>query len=206
LLDACGPRLQRRFSAPFEEKHFGGHPVVILATADDSLRKVAHARLRRVRGQLTYVPADRFDPPHAVVLRGGMVLPPVEGRCVVGASFDIEDSNPAPSAESDAGNLARLEKMLSVNPGPGAFENRVAFRAVAPDRLPLAGKIDEGVYGVLALGSRGLIWSALAAELVASRLEGEPLPVEGMLADALDPGRFERRAKLRREGSPGSRP
>jgi tRNA 5-methylaminomethyl-2-thiouridine biosynthesis bifunctional protein len=82
----------------------------------------------------------------------------------------------------------------------------VAFRSVAPDRLPLAGRIDGQVWGVLALGSRGLIWSALAAELVASQLEGESLPLEGMLADALDPGRFARRAQLRREGSRGSRP
>jgi tRNA 5-methylaminomethyl-2-thiouridine biosynthesis bifunctional protein len=206
LLESCGPRLQRRFSTQFEEKHFEEKSTVILATADDSLRKVAHARLRRVRGQLTYVPEESFDPPHAVVLRGGMVLPPVEGRCVVGASFDIEDQDPAPRPESDAGNLARLENMLSVKIETAkGFESRVAFRAVAPDRLPLAGKIDEGLYGVLALGSRGLIWSSLAAELVASLLEGDPLPVEASLADALDPGRFARRA-LRRAGSPGSLP
>jgi tRNA 5-methylaminomethyl-2-thiouridine biosynthesis bifunctional protein len=206
LLESCGPRLQRRFSLQFEERHFGEESIVILATADDSLRKVAHARLRRVRGQLTCVPEESFAAPHTVVLRGGMVLPPVEGRCAVGASFDIEDSNPGPSAGSEAGNLERLSNILvDISLKTNSFDNRVAFRAVAPDRLPLAGKIDEGVYGVLALGSRGLIWSSLAAELVASQLEGEPLPIEGTLADALDPARFARRA-LRRAGSRGSRP
>jgi tRNA 5-methylaminomethyl-2-thiouridine biosynthesis bifunctional protein len=39
-----------------------------------------------------------------------------------------------------------------------------------------------------------LIWAALAAELIASQLEGEPLPLEGRLADALEPARFARRA------------
>jgi glycine/D-amino acid oxidase-like deaminating enzyme len=73
----------------------------------------------------------------------------------------------------------------------------VAFRAVAPDRVPVAGKLGEGVYGAFAYGSRGLIWAALAAELIASELEGEPLPLEGKLADAMDPARFARRAKLR---------
>jgi tRNA 5-methylaminomethyl-2-thiouridine biosynthesis bifunctional protein len=194
LLAACGPRLQRRFSSPFEEKDFPKSSIVILATADDALRKVAHARLRRVRGQITYVPEDCFEPPHAVVLRGGMVLPAVEGRCAVGASFDIDLHDPSPRAESEAGNLERLASILpGVSLKQGAFENRVAFRAVAPDRLPLAGPIDGSLWGVLALGSRGLIWSALAAELVACQLEGEPLPVEGTLADALDPGRFARR-------------
>ncbi|HYG55100.1 MAG TPA: hypothetical protein VD965_07365, partial [Burkholderiales bacterium] len=53
------------------------------------------------------------------------------------------------------------------------------------------------VYGAFAYGSRGLVWAALAAEIIASELEGEPLPVEGTLADALAPGRFALRASRR---------
>jgi tRNA 5-methylaminomethyl-2-thiouridine biosynthesis bifunctional protein len=68
---------------------------------------------------------------------------------------------------------------------------------VTPDRLPVAGKLAEGVYGALAFGSRGLLWAALAAELIAAELEGEPLPLEGALAKALDAGRFRRRAESR---------
>jgi tRNA 5-methylaminomethyl-2-thiouridine biosynthesis bifunctional protein len=63
--------------------------------------------------------------------------------------------------------------------------------------VPVVGKLGEGVYGAFAYGSRGLIWAALAAELIASELEGEPLPLEGKLADAMDPGRFARRARAR---------
>jgi len=72
--------------------------------------------------------------------------------------------------------------------------SRVAFRSVTPDRLPVAGQLAQNIYGAFAYGSRGLIWAALAAELIASQLEGEPLPLEGKLADALDPARFARRA------------
>ena len=68
---------------------------------------------------------------------------------------------------------------------------------MAPDRLPVVGRISEGVYGAFAYGSRGLVWAALAAELIASELEGEPLPVEGALADALHPSRVARRASAR---------
>jgi tRNA 5-methylaminomethyl-2-thiouridine biosynthesis bifunctional protein len=35
-----------------------------------------------------------------------------------------------------------------------------------------------------------LAWTALAAECLASQLEGEPLPLEATLVDAIDPGRF----------------
>jgi len=174
-------------------------PVVILANSGDApkLQPVPHLRLRRVRGQLTHVPAARIEPPHVVVLRGGMVLPPVDGVCVVGASYDIDDDDAAPRADSHAGNLERLEQVLSQKVEKVSLEGRVAFRAVAPGRLPLVGKIAEGVYGAFAYGSRGLVWAALAAELIACELEGEPLPVEGALADALSPARFARRAAAR---------
>ncbi|WP_395402957.1 hypothetical protein ACHMW6_31310 [Pseudoduganella sp. UC29_106] len=48
----------------------------------------------------------------------------------------------------------------------------------------------EGIYTLLGYASRGLIWAPLAAELLASQLEHEPLPLEATLAAALDPARF----------------
>jgi len=202
LLDACGPRLRRVFSKEVHslKEMISESETLVLATADDALHKVPHARLRRVRGQLTYVPEPSFEAPHAVVLRGGMVLPPVDGLCVVGASYDIDDHDPAPRVASDAGNMERMERILpgvSVKLNEGSLKSRVGFRSVAPDRLPLAGRIEGNLYGLLALGSRGLIWSSLAAELIASSLEGAPLPLEGTLIDALDPARFAKRAGRR---------
>jgi len=47
-----------------------------------------------------------------------------------------------------------------------------------------------GLYSVTGFASRGLTWASLAAETLASTLEGEPLPVESDIAEALDPARF----------------
>jgi tRNA 5-methylaminomethyl-2-thiouridine biosynthesis bifunctional protein len=204
LLEACGPKLNRSFSTDISK--LPEAPVVILANSSEApkLHAVPHLRLRKVRGQVTHVPASEIDAPRVVVLRGGMVLPPVEGVCVVGASYDIDDEDGSPRAESDAGNLQRLKNILGMEARISNLESRVGFRSVTPDRLPVAGKIGEGIYGAFAYGSRGLIWAALAAELIASELEGEPLPLEGKLADALSPGRFANRARAR--GSRLSRP
>src|SRR5207248_1599216 len=81
-LDACGARLHRRFGTAVEE--LPRAPVVILANAAEApkLCPVPSLRLRSVRGQLTYVPEDALEPPHVVVLRGGMVLPAIDGVCV----------------------------------------------------------------------------------------------------------------------------
>ena len=187
-------------------------PVVILANAGDAthLAPMPDAELRSVRGQVTYLPAVKFPPIRAVLLRGGMAIPPVDGIALVGASFDIGDTDPAARPDSHAGNLERLARIL---PGaeagfdPSSLEGRVGFRAVARDRLPLVGPMPDapGLHAAFAYGSRGILWCSLMAELLASRLESESLPIEARLADAVDPARFALRT-TRRAGSPDSRP
>jgi tRNA 5-methylaminomethyl-2-thiouridine biosynthesis bifunctional protein len=219
LLSRCGASLEEKFGhevADLEhegeswtakdryKKTIASAPVVVLANAADALRLAPQpeARLRCVRGQLTLVPA--IEGLEHVVLRGGMALPGIDGASLVGASYDIGDEDPEPRADSHAGNLARLEQMLpgaSRGLDPSKLGGRVAFRAVVPDRLPMIGPISDtrgaGLYGAFAYGSRGLLWAGLAGELLASIIEGEPLPVERKLAAAVDPGRFALRAKRR---------
>ena len=181
-------------------------PVVILANAADALRLAPQpeVRLQRIRGQLTLAPAIAgLD---HVLLRGGMALPGIDGLSVVGASFDVGDEDTALRADSHAANLARLEQMLpgaSAGLDPATLGGRVAFRAVVRDRLPLVGPLGNGLFGAFAYGSRGLLWASLAGEIIASMLEGEPLPVERKLAAAVDPGRFALRAARRSGESPG---
>jgi tRNA 5-methylaminomethyl-2-thiouridine biosynthesis bifunctional protein len=198
LLDACGTRLTRVFSNDIHALRDKGQAIV-LATADDKLHPVPHARLRRVRGQVTHVPAAQIEAPHAVLLRGGFVLPPVDDLCVVGASFDIDDDDASVRESSHAGNLERLCQILPSQReiAVQGLGGRVGFRTVVQDRLPVVGRLEEDLYCALALGSRGLIWSSLAAELIASELDGEPLPLEGRLADALSPSRFALRSARR---------
>jgi len=183
---------------------------VVLANAADAIRLAPseHIRLRRVRGQLTYLPP--IEALRCVLLRGGMVLPPVEGLTVTGASFDLDDEDPSVRAESHAGNLVRLEHILpgaSAGLDPRGLEGRTSFRTVARDRLPLIGPLEAhaGLYGAFAFGSRGLLWAGLGAELLASQMSSAPLPLESDLVDAVAPARFARRAR-RRAGSRGSRP
>jgi tRNA 5-methylaminomethyl-2-thiouridine biosynthesis bifunctional protein len=59
----------------------------------------------------------------------------------------------------------------------------------------------DSLFGAFAYGSRGLLWASLAGEIIASLLEGEPLPVERKLAAAVDPGRFALRTARRGAGA-----
>lgn len=175
-------------------------PAVVLANAADAARLVpiAGLTLRRVRGQLTYLPASKLPSYAPVLLRGGVLLPPVDGIAVAGASYDLDDEDPEPRVDSHAGNLRRLAAILPhvrFAFDPAALDGRVGFRAVAVDRMPIVGPIDDGetpagLYTACAYASRGIVWCSLMAELLASRMEGDPLPIEAKLADSVSPQRF----------------
>ena len=177
-------------------------------------------RLRRVRGQLSFLPAGAIPAPCVALAGNGYLVPEIDGVLAVGASYDADDE-PGLRIESHRGNLARLAALVA-EPlpalDPATLAGAVGFRAVSHDRLPLCGPLaDEfaaaprtrlarvpGLWGCYGLGSRGLLWSALGAELLASELEGEPWPVEVALAQALDPGRFYLRALRRGLIGPGT--
>ena len=102
-------------------------------------------------------------------------------------------------------NLARLSRLL-----PGAaqalaprFDNDEVqawrgTRCTSTDRLPALGALDAGPVHALwvsaAMGSRGLTYAVLCAELLAAQLGGEPLPLESELAHMLDASRTRLRA------------
>jgi len=196
-------------------------PVIVLANAHDAARLVPLATaLRSVRGQLTCLPAESLALPRAVLAGAGHLVPLEDGSAVAGATFDFEDDDPTPSAEGHAANLERLERLLpggAAGIDPATLSGTVGFRCVSADRLPLIGALPDaavaraavnmrdlprlpGLYGAFGYASRGLTWAALGGELIASAVEGEPAPLEGDLADAIDPARFllrrARRGKL----------
>ena len=237
-LAAAGARLEARFGSEVtrlalaqdgwsaydrDGRVIARAPVVVLANAAEALKlaPASSLRVRRVRGQISFLPGERFVAPRVVVLRGGFVLPAIHGESIAGASYDFDDDDPSPRASSHAGNLERLARIVpgaAADLDPASLQGVVGFRAVVPDRLPLIGALcDEGasapnnarlatlpraagLHGSFAFGSRGLLWAGMGAELLASQLEGEPLPLEARLAEALDPGRYWLRA-LRRATS-----
>jgi tRNA 5-methylaminomethyl-2-thiouridine biosynthesis bifunctional protein len=182
-------------------------PVMILAAGVGlaGFSQARNAPVLSARGQVSVLPAATGSAPRVVVCQGGYVTPEVDGFRCAGASFDLGDPDPATRLIDQQTNLAKLESLL-----PGYAKGlaahtlgaRVGFRPVSPDRLPLVGAVPidrqschSGLYILSGFGARGLAWAALTGELLASRIEGEPLPLERELADAMTPGRFFRAPK-----------
>jgi len=122
---------------------------------------------------------------------------------LVGASFEADTARAADLWTQHTANMARLEHLApphgteladTLERGPVTLWS--ATRCVTHDRLPLVGPVDTdaapGLWLCVGMGSRGLSFSALCAELLAARLGGEPLPMEARLARSLDAQRHRR--------------
>ena len=188
--------------------------------------------MSRVRGQVSWVakvPGARL--PRLPVAGGGYALSLDEESLLFGATTQHHDDDPNARAQDHDHNV-RVAQQLGVLPADvPPLTGRVGWRATTPDRLPIVGalpwsverlhragqrlRLDQprliprqrdaagGLYALSGLGSRGITWSVMAAELLVHWMSATPCPVEVSLRDALDPARFVAR-QFRLHASPAS--
>ena len=189
---------------------------VIIAAALETKRLAASIEvrlpLRPVRGQLSIFSIDENSSwalklPRTAISGEGYCLPAkklADGtyQWIVGSSFDEGESDLQDWDASDDFNREQAKGLLNYPEGDvdqlqksGSF---VGVRCVAGDRLPIIGALTQrpGIFLATALGSRGALWSALAAKLITAQVLEDDLALLarlGFAADlvaALAPARF----------------
>jgi tRNA 5-methylaminomethyl-2-thiouridine biosynthesis bifunctional protein len=171
---------------------------VILAAGLSAAALWPELPLSPVRGQASW--AAGVAAPAAAW--GGYVLPTRDG-VLFGATHDRGDTATDVREADHARNLATLAKALpnfAQSLAGRRLEGRAAIRATTPDRLPIAGLLQPGLFALTGFGSRGFSLAPLLAEHVAALALGAPSPLADDLAELVEPGRFRRRA-ARRAGS-----
>ena len=168
--------------------------------------------LRPVRGQLSIFTVKEGDLwvkklPQVGISGDGYCLPAKQlddgsYQWIVGSSFDEGEDDLSPREMSDDFNREQAKRLVDYEEGnlsslmkSGDF---VGVRCVAGDRLPIIGALTQrpGIFLATALGSRGILWSALAAKLIAAQLLEDDFALLarlGFAADlvaALAPARF----------------
>ncbi len=184
--------------------------------------------LRSIRGQVTHVHATPTSEAsrHAVVGEA-YLCPAHDGGHSVGATFDPDDPDPQVRDADHEDNRRRASltdaawaDAMDWNQPTG----RVGWRCNTPDYLPMIGPVPDlprcetyfaelpgnavptthswpvhpNLYAITALGSHGVISSALAASLIADRLDNTPPPCSANAAETVHPARFLTRAAKRR--------
>lgn len=178
----------------------------------------ANLPLKAVRGQLTWVESTPQSASLRLPISGsGHVLPELNGRHLVGATYD-EKSGQHCDEESDQANLARLKQLIpSVTWSDKVSGHWADARAVTQDYLPMVGGVvDESrfleqyaslktdskrwishlppcypnLYIFTGFGSKGVTTIPLLATWFAALLNGGPSSLPQSLLKALSPARF----------------
>ena len=188
-------------------------PHVVLANAYAANELLEHKfPLKTIRGQISCLPAAALPYIEPVLCRTGYLTPPHNGLVSFGASFVNDDADLTIRATEHAENLQRLQEILpQVDIATANIETlsgRVALRAVTPDRLPIVGAVPAimakssrisslanidwvpGLYALLGLSARGIVWAPLVAEHLACLMNEEPSPLPQNLSNVIDAGRF----------------
>ena len=194
--------------------------VIAMAHGSAGIDAASWLPLQSLRGQISYVrPTAASQELDGVICHDGYITPPVGGVQYIGATFQKEPIAPPDiRAEDHAVNVAQLGEYLpqfgiTANDVIGG---RSGYRAATPDRLPMIGPAPDaplvlqdfsalrlggvmpdipvrhlqGVYISTGYGAHGMTGAPLAGEMIASMIEGEPLPVPQSISDATLPARF----------------
>jgi tRNA 5-methylaminomethyl-2-thiouridine biosynthesis bifunctional protein len=181
--------------------------------------------VRKVRGQISLwqMPGDASMPSPRIPLAGaGYLLPRVGSQLVFGATAQPGDDDTSVRHADHVHNLVQLAHLSGGAFGriePETLQGRTGWRMVSNDRLPIIGAVPDpsglvapgarptdsprfvprlpGLFVFTALGSRGITWAPLGAQVLASSITGAPQPLEAALLDAIDPARFVVRAARR---------
>ncbi len=175
---------------------------VVIAAGFESRDFAPTLALQPVRGQVAWGRmADGMRLPRVPINGDGHLIahvPDPEGALwLTGATFDRDSSDASPcAADADANRerLARLHADAALELSPvferGDAKAWAGVRCASGDRRPLVGPLDpaspQGVWLCTAMGSRGLTFAALCAELLAAQWHGEPLALAASHARALD--------------------
>jgi tRNA 5-methylaminomethyl-2-thiouridine biosynthesis bifunctional protein len=160
---------------------------------------VAPPDMQAIRGQVTFgLQHESAQLPRFPVNGHGGLIPgistPDGPLWLMGASYERDQPEPQVRAQDHADNLARLQKLLPQAADalanqfdPERAQGWAGVRCATPNRLPLVMPLPGAsqVWLCTGMGSRGLSFAALCAELLAAQLHREPLPVDRRLAEAM---------------------
>lgn len=166
----------------------------LLSSAGSDLRFPRLSAMQRMGGQVGHFRADLAPATRAIVAGAGYWLPSDDGIHVGGSTyvFDLPVSEPSEAGFREvAARVACLlevdsSRFIAARADPDGW---AGWRVALSDHLPVIGPVDSGesLWAVCGYGSRGLSWMTLAGEVIASRLDGEPLMLERELLRAVRP-------------------
>jgi tRNA 5-methylaminomethyl-2-thiouridine biosynthesis bifunctional protein len=186
-----------------EQKNIIQATHVIVANAKDSVALCPTLPILTViRGQISWLPMPATSPLCPIGYGGYTTT--FQGKLLLGSSFIRDDLNTDLRVSEHESNLSLLNEelpQLAECLAPmTTWQGRVSLRALPRDSMPVVGRVPQmdNIFVLAGLGSKGFSFAPLCAELLASQLLGEALPMTDKLAIAIRPDRFIKKERVRK--------
>ena len=206
------------------KRHFDA---VIVCAANDASRLLPYAmlNLNSIRGTISSYRLPQNQSLPCVICAAGYASPSVDGEMVVGANYERLADDEIAVSESDD-ELTNLDRLRIISAELADYcetitpQNRTSLRCATLDRMPHAGLVLDPqarlgasisqihqmpraprLWTLTGLGSRGLSFAPLGAEIIAAGLSDRVAPVPKRLLQAVDPVRFALRRHQRQKVS-----
>ena len=173
-------------------------------------------QLSTVRGQISVLKSTAESSQlQSIVCSDGYLSPTLNEQHCLGATFTPDNDAPEVTIADHQANLAKLTHIsptLAQNLQPNIIGGRVSVRCTTADYFPLTGELldslalqsapprpnakasslpwSKGLYINVGHGSKGFSTASICAELLASAICKEALPIIPALAAHLNPNRF----------------
>ena len=154
VVENCGPVTLRsegtQWQAVADGQTLAQASVAIVATGTGTttLEQLRWLPLQTIRGQITELPAAQIPASlRAALCHEGYIAPARAGTHSIGASFNINITDPAARAEDNRDNLSKLAGAVPAWKAsldvldPVTLQARVGFRCASPDYLPVVGPV-----------------------------------------------------------------
>jgi tRNA 5-methylaminomethyl-2-thiouridine biosynthesis bifunctional protein len=182
-----------------DEAVLASSPLVVIAAALGSAPLTDGAiALHAVRGQVSHGDNTGLDLPASPLNGNGHFLPSVplspgpRRHWLSGSTYVRGDTALDDRKAEHAANLSRIQELApeiasQIVPAfaAGSVRGWTGVRCTSSDRRPMVGELQPGLWISTAMGSRGLTFAALCAELMCAQLHAEALPLDGRLARSI---------------------
>ncbi|MDO4441578.1 MAG: FAD-dependent 5-carboxymethylaminomethyl-2-thiouridine(34) oxidoreductase MnmC [Moraxella sp.] len=176
--------------------------VVISAGFESHLLHEQLFNPRKIRGQVSWLPVDEAAfanlPSHPIKYDGYCAKFTHDGEhhFLMGASFVRNATHTTITADEHEFNLDKLAQSLpyvadtlGIGTSIERLQGRASIRAQTPDYHPIIGKVDDGIYAMYGMGSKGFTFAPLCGEILAGMVCGEILPICDELIKKINPQR-----------------
>jgi tRNA 5-methylaminomethyl-2-thiouridine biosynthesis bifunctional protein len=176
---------------------------VIIANAKDCVALCPSLPpLTVIRGQISWL-AIPPNAPQCSIGYGGYTTT-FQDKLLLGSSFIRDDLSTSLRLNEHETNLNLLKAelpQLAENLTPmTTWQGRASLRSLPRDSMPVVGQVPhmDNVFVLAGLGSKGFSFAPLCAELLASQILGEALPMIDQLVSAIRPDRFIKKERIRK--------